>query len=287
MARKNIFQLVDESYDIQNEIIKISTLFELEYYFNMEDGDYTFKSLVEEELFYDWKFRGTCVTVKEYLERAQADISPHTVRWNSLPEKIIINYLEVLENFILLLNNNAEYLSEEYGCTCYSTFNSVFIDLINTLEKKLGLTTRTMDGRVLLYPENATLEKAIESCEDEDVQWEMIRYVREKLGLSEKRKVLTELGNHIEPILKSRALQKAGYNQLESDVGFMLNNFHVRHNNKVGAKAQDYIVSLNDTQLEEWYDKLYNAILAVIIINDHIPTQQNVANLKKTYTWRS
>lgn len=286
MARKNIFQLVDESYDIQNEIIKISTLFELEYYFNMEDGDYTFKSLVEEELFYDWKFRGTCVTVKEYLERAQADISPHTVRWNSLPEKIIINYLEVLENFILLLNNNAEYLSEEYGCTCYSTFNSVFIDLINTLEKKLGLTTRTMDDRVLLYPENATLEKAIESCDDEAVQWEMIRYVREKLGLSEKRKVLTELGNHIEPILKSRALQKAGYNQLESDVGFMLNSFHVRHNNKVGAKAQDYIVSLNNAQLEEWYDKLYNAILAVIIINDHIPTQTGIESLKNAYNWR-
>lgn len=287
MARKNIFQLVDESYDIQNEIMKICTLFESEYYFCMEYENYTFESLVAEELFYDWKHRGTCVTVTEYLKRAQAEITSNTLRWTDIPEETIINYLEVLENFIALLNNKMEYLSEEYGCTCYSTFNSVFIDLINTLEKKLGLTTRTMDGRVLLYPENATLEKAIESCEDEDVQWEMIRYVREKLGLSEKRKVLTELGNHIEPILKSRALQKAGYNQLESDVGFMLNSFHVRHNNKVGAKAQDYIVSLNDTQLEEWYDKLYNAILAVIIINDHIPTQTGIESLKKTYNWRS
>ena len=74
---------------------------------------------------------------------------------------------------------------------------------------------------------------------------------------------------------------------MESDVGFMLNNFHVRHNNKNGAKAQDYIVSLNDTQLEEWYDKLYNAILAVIIINDHIPTQTGIESLKKTYNWRA
>jgi hypothetical protein len=253
----------------------------------MDGDDYTFRSLVEEELFYDWKHRGTCVTVTEYLERAQAEIPSLGLTWHAIPEETIINYLEVLENFFVLLNSKAEYLGEEYGCTCYSTFNSVFIDLINTLEKKLGLTTRTMGDRVLLYPENATLEKAIESCEDEDVQWEMIRYVREKLGLSEKRKVLTELGNHIEPILKSRALQNAGYKQLESDVGFMLNNFHVRHNNKNGAKAQDYIVSLNDTQLEEWYDKLYNAILAVIIINDHIPTQTGIESLKKTYNWRS
>ena len=121
---------------------------------------------------------------------------------------------------------------------------------------------------------------------DENVQWEMIRYVRDTLGVAEKRKILVSLGSYIEPILKSRLLQNAGYRQLESDVGFMLNNFYVRHNNKEGAKAQDYIVALNDKQLEEWYDKIFNAILSVIIRCEHISTQREVAYQKSAHNWR-
>ena len=101
------------------------------------------------------------------------------------------------------------------------------------------------------------------------------------------RNILTTLGSYIEPILKSRVLQSAGYKQLESDVGFMLNCFHVRHNNKIGPKAQEYIVALTDKQLEKWYDDLYNAILSVIIINDHIPVQTELASLKTSYKWKT
>ena len=67
----------------------------------------------------------------------------------------------------------------------------------------------------------------------------------------------------------------------------MLNCFHVRHNNKDGAKAQDYIVTLSEKELEEWYDKLYNAIISVIIINDHISAQTELATLKTSYNWKT
>ena len=165
----------------------------------------------------------------------------------------------------------------------------IFENIISFLEKLNYELFEMENGRIIIVEKNPATTQAVEIVEDAPTSLALIEYNHYALkgNLDEKRRILNALGSYIEPILRSRALQKAGYNQLESDVGFMLNSFHVRHNNKVGAKAQDYIVSLNDTQLEEWYDKLYNAILAVIIINDHIPTQTGIESLKKTYNWRS
>lgn len=166
---------------------------------------------------------------------------------------------------------------------------TIITNIISFIEK-LNYELRDIEpDRHIIVEKNPATTQAVEIVEDTPTSLALIEYNHYALkgDLDEKRRILTALGSYIEPILKSRALQNAGYKQLESDVGFMLNNFHVRHNNKNGAKAQDYIVSLNGTQLEEWYDKLYNAILAVIIINDHIPTQTGIESLKKTYNWRS
>lgn len=282
MGRKNIFQLLEENYDIQEEIQKINRLFNDEKYFIDEMVEYSFKVLLKDYLFDGWKYRGTCITIEEYLKRVNADIS---YGWGKPTEEKIINFLEVMENFVKLYRDNLSRLML-YGIDCCEGFETVFLDLIATTEKNMGLTSRECGDKIIIYPQNAPLEQAVVLCDDEDVQWDLIRYARGDIDFSEKRKILASLGLYIEPILKSRVLQNAGYKQLESDIGFMLNCFHVRHNNKEGAKAQDYIIALTDDQLEEWYDKLYNGILSVIIINDHIAVQTELALLKTNYNWR-
>ena len=155
---------------------------------------------------------------------------------------------------------------------------------------KLNYELKVIDeGQVIIVEKNPATTQAVGIVNDDTTAIDLIKYNHYSMkgNLAEKRRILTALGSYIEPILKSRALQNAGYKQLESDVGFMLNNFHVRHNNKEGAKTQDYIVGLNKKQLEEWYDKIYNAILSVIIINEYIPTQNNIAELKSKYNWRT
>ena len=107
-----------------------------------------------------------------------------------------------------------------------------------------------------------------------------------KGDLEGKRKSLLAIADYIEPILKSRKLQDNGYKQLESDVGFLLNCFHIRHNNKTGSKAQDYITSIDDEQLEEWYDNAYNTMLSVIIISEEIGVSAELTGLKQTYNWK-
>lgn len=264
MARKNIFQLVEESYDIQTEVKKIGRLFASENYFELGFQYSTLKKLVEEYLFSDWKYRGTCISVEEYLTRAKADI-PHT---GKAKEEQIINFLEVMENFIKLYFDNGEYLLGKYNIHYYPDFNAVFCHLINTLEKYMGLTAREYKDRVIIYPKNAPLEKVIDLCEEEDVQWELIRYVREDLSLNEKRKSLAYLATNLY-IEEDQEEKNEHIKELVKKAGNILNNLHIRHNNKTGKWENTALKGLDETDAVALCDMVYNEMLTIILLRDH------------------
>ena len=278
MARKTLYERLGSlGVDVHTEYAALIMLFKLErgityshrYHTLIEYiNDYYFRKLPSQ-------FRAPYLSVEEMMDALE-----------------IRDESESLDDLFLLSELLIALLPHEHIAQHSGVLHQALTITTNILAftEKLNYELHEIEnGRQIIVAKNPATTQAVEIVEDSATSIALIEYNHYALkgDLEEKRRILTSLGSYIEPILRSRALQKAGYNQLESDVGFMLNSFHVRHNNKVGAKAQDYIVSLNDTQLEEWYDKLYNAILAVIIINDHIPTQTGIESMKKTYNWRS
>ena len=148
MARKNIFELVEENYDIQSEIRKIEKLFSTGRYFGGGYTSYSFETIIKNYLFSDWKYRGTCISIEEYFYRANAELPNE----KKVTEEVIINNLEVMENFVKLYFDNCKRLLSEYGIKYYTKFDSIFCNLVNTLEKKMGLTKREYKDRVIVYP---------------------------------------------------------------------------------------------------------------------------------------
>lgn len=276
MARKNIFQLVEESYNIQSEIRKINRLFNREEYFEEGYSNYTLQQLLEDYLFSDWKYRGTCLTTDEYFERANAMIS--TTRDTN--EDWIINHLEVLENFVKLYFDNSNKLNCEYGIRYYPEFNSVFRNLINTLEKRMGLTTRTYKDRIIIYPNHAPLEKVVDLCEDEDVQWELIRYVREDLSLAEKRKTLAYLATNLY-IEDDKTEQDEHIKELIKKAGNILNNLHIRHNNKTGKWENQALKDLDDADASALCDMVYNEMLTIVLLREHKEYEKTFTEFNK------
>ncbi len=265
MSRKNIFQLIEETYNIQFEIRKINTLFENEKYFGTGLLEYSLKELVSEYLFDNWKYRSTCITVDEYIERTNAKIFPALI---DNKEEVIINFLELLENFLKLYNDNAQKLYDEESIIYYRKFGSVFYGLINTLEKRMGLTTREYKDRVVIYPKNAPLEKAIDLCEDEDVQWELIRYVREDLSLTEKRKSLAYLATNLY-IEEDSSEKDEHIKSLVSKAGNILNNLHIRHNNKTGKWKNETLKDVDEEDAIALCDMVYNEMLTIVLLREH------------------
>lgn len=283
MPRKNIFQLVEENYDIYNEVNKIEYLFKNKHYFYSEDSDFSFKEIVSDCLLHSWKYSGTCIDVDEFFERVNADIDEidlleerDSLEEKDLSEEIIINYLEAIENFLKLFYEKKDELLIRYDLKSYCDFPEMFCKIINELERKMGLTKCEYKDRVILYKNNAPLEKVVELCEDEDVQWELIRYVREDLSLSEKRKTLAYLATnlYIEEDSKEndehiKALIKKAVN--------ILNNLHIRHNNKTGKWKNEALKDLKKTDAISLCDMVYNEMLTIVLLREH-------KEYEKTYT---
>lgn len=272
MPRKNIFQLVEESYEIQSEIKKINKLFAKEDYFEAEYSSYSLQELVTEFLFSDWKYRRTCLSVNEFFCRANAVV----LNSGRVREDVIINNLEIMENFIKLYFDNSDDLLEQQGIKYYSEFNSVFCELINTLEKHMGLTTREYKDRIVIYPKYAPLEKVIDLCDDEDVQWELIRYVREDLSLTEKRKSLAYFATNLYIEVDSNE-QDEHIKALIKKAGKILNNLHIRHNNKTGKWENKALENLDENDAITLCDMVYNEMLTIVLLREH-------KEYEKTYT---
>lgn len=276
MARKNIFQLVEENYDIQSEIRKINNLFSEDDYFSVGVVSYTFEDFLNEYLFSEWKYRGTCISIEEFFTRANASIPIH----GRIKEDQIINNLEVMENFIKLYFDNSDSLLSQHGIKYYGDLVSVFCDLINTLEKRMGLTTRQYKDRVIIYPKNAPLEKVVDLCEDEDVQWELIRYVREDLSLAEKRKSLAYLATNLY-IEEDKTETDEHIKELIKKAGNILNNLHIRHNNKTGKWENAALKDLDEADAISLCDMVYNEMLTIVLLREHKDYEKTYAEFNK------
>lgn len=276
MARKNIFQLVEENYDIQDEIRKINKLFNEEEYFVAGYSHYTLKTLVENYLYDDWKFRKTCITIEEYFTRAGASVSKRVEN----DESTIINNLEVMENFIKLYWDNGDELCKKHNIKYYTSFSSVFCELINTLEKKMGLTTREYKDKVILYPKNAPLEKVVDLCSDEDVQWELIRYVREDLSLAEKRKSLAYLATNLYIEEDSKEHDEHIKSLLKKSCN-VLNNLHIRHNNKNGKWENKALENISEKDAILLCDMVYNEMLTIVLLREHKEYEKTHAEFRR------
>ena len=73
MARKNIFEILEEKYDIEEEIRKISNLFNNMKFMktnslNFQSELYTIEKLVD-DVFSHWKQRGSCLNCAEMREK--------------------------------------------------------------------------------------------------------------------------------------------------------------------------------------------------------------------------
>lgn len=276
--RKNFYQLLAQrTFDARKEFSTLWTLFCLEKcYFTGFGSGYTMSYWVDQKLFRDLPFRGSFTTLKSMMdefgiqERSYVDI-----------DKLFL-FCELLIAVLPTRNvSYDQYLSKQR--------QTIFENIAYILEQTNHEVRTDPNGNSIIVEKNKTATLASQLVEDEVLAFELIEYnhFAIKGDLESKKKLLFSIAAYIEPILRSKVLQNNGYKQLESDAGFLFNNFHIRHNNKVGPKAQDYITTIKDSDLEEWYDKAYEVALSVIIINDYLTIKQDIADIKTKYTWRS
>ncbi|MDR1448342.1 MAG: hypothetical protein LBI63_05250 [Candidatus Ancillula sp.] len=113
---------------------------------------------------------------------------------------------------------------------------------------------------------------SIVAQDNTDLALKLLEYNHFSNGIDDKRDILKLMAISIETIIKSN---KQLNGQLKTDYGYLANDFlDIRHPQKVSHFA--------DTQLEEWYDRLYGIIIAIIIDVDYKVIHKEIERVKKS-----
>ena len=272
--RRNFYDLLSQrEFKINREYETLWRLFCVELCYYAHPNAYSLSQWIEKEHFRTLSFRGSFTSLSSMME--ELGIRPRYT-----------TDIDVLLLFCELIYAVIPW-DEPFSTPTLRQVETIAHNINYILEQSNHEFRTDSEGRNIIVEKNKAATLAAELVDDETVAFELIEYNHFALkgDLAGKRKLLVSIAAYIEPILRDHTLQKNGYKQLESDAGFLFNNFHIRHNNKVGNTAKEYITSINDNELEEWYDKAYEVALSVIIINDYLSINQEISNIKTTYSW--
>ena len=279
--RRTFFDILDSTnFDFRKEYAKLKELFYEEA--SVPYGGYLtpLADYIERTYFRELEIRRGCTDLDDFA--CKANVS----KYHSCTD---LDSLYVFCEFLYAVLPE-EQIKKQRSQFLTNQVNTIKGNIKHILEKtnhELKMSPKYNNNYIIVEKNKATT-LAAEIVEDIETAYDLIEYNHYALkgDLETKKKILAALGTYIEPILTSKVLSANSYGSLESNVGFMLNNFHIRHNNKEGKKANDYIASISDNDLEVLYDKTYSAILAVIIIYDHISASKEIKTLKDTYTFK-
>lgn len=276
MARKNIFEILEEKYDIEEEIRKISNLFNNMKFMktnslNFQSELYTIEKLVD-DVFSHWKQRGSCLNCAEMREKLHL-----TQTFSDFDN--IINTLEYYSNILYIVEYKIDKLVNLplRGCAEYRMLLENIDILIDHLH--YGKLIFDEDEKVILVPKDPAAT-AVAEISSKDIAFAILKYHHASLKgqIEEKRKLLLSIANEYEPLLNKPI---AGFKEYFDKATNMLNNMNIRHNNKSGKNKKELVAQMSDEELESWYDELYQLLLFCVLIKDNKERKDKVDKLLK------
>lgn len=157
MSRENIYQLVEKNYSIVKEAQKIHEILTHDDFFcyMRQSNDqrvtltkYRFFEFADKVLFEFLQDRGTCLTLWEFMARADAilEFGDH----GNVSEYRIKNYLEIVENLLNIYFYHFKYFKKKRNFEInYTTYDKVTF-LMSTLELHLRLRKKVKRDKVIL-----------------------------------------------------------------------------------------------------------------------------------------
>ena len=272
--RRSIFDILAETYNQRDEVERIikSIGNEKTLYFNYKSM--TILSFVDENCFPDWKQRGHCLDLVDFMK---------TVGFSELKDKATTDVNAFLTLIELLYN--IWYLSrlafDDHELKWQGNYFHVQQVMDDNLEKynhKAYYVEQTEQVFVIEDKENVT---AVAEIINQDLALDVIKYNHRILqgDIDTKKAILLRLGSELEP--KRKQLHKLD-SKLEDNVFFALNNLNLRHNNrsKKDKNYKEYVAKMRKDRLEKWYDEVYQMMLLAFLLIDNVDRNNKFDDLK-------
>ena len=286
MARKNIFEILEEKWNIIDEVKRIYNLLN-EYCINIRYlGKKTVIEFVNEYCFYEWKNRGSYLNISDMADELEIELDE-----NDIPDSLtiieILKYLEFAENLIMLCDikifeDNTKNDRDLYEYTYYQEYSALKENINIVLEHLNYCSKKFEDDEKVILVEKSTPAIAVAEIMDKDTGYKVLEYNHFLLegDIDRKKEILLQLGNKYEAI-KNKI--KESNNKLYDNINFMLNNMNIRHNNKKGKNKKEYVSKMRKSTLEKWYDETYQMLLLAFLLDEQIKRNVKIKNLKEKF----
>lgn len=271
----HIFDIIKQNYDIKEEFLEIRNLFN-KIKLNYCGFLYTIEELADKN-FSKWKGRNTMINCSKYKNKLEQYILKcYSTKKNGIniidynkPEIIII-YLEYYINISHFVNS----------LRLFNLFISnpndfqIMSENIKILLEHLNYQKINDNDNILLIPKNPEAIAVAEQTKNIEIANAILKYNHYSLkgNLEDKRNLLISIANEYNGFLHSKL---AGFNKELDMAIFLINNCHIRHNNKSGNEEKKLIANLKNEDLEKLYDDTYQLILFCILAKTNVERMKN------------
>lgn len=273
--RKNIFQMLEEQFDLHREIERIDTIFNSNLFIKNRYTEYSAEELMDTYVFSNWKQRNRCIDTSDM--KNSLGINNIRLKKDLTINELII-YLEYVENILNLAWN---YMINTEGVNIYTEFNMLRENLDDLLDRINHEKYIFDDEEMVLISEKNAEATAVVEIVDTKTSLKVIKYNHYLLkgDIQAKKDIILELAAKLEP--KRKQLDKLD-NKLSSNLFYMLNNLNLRHNNvdKTSKSYKDAVAKMKKATLENWYDETYQLELLAFLLLDNVKRSKKVDELK-------
>ena len=272
--RKSIFDIVSGSYNQKDEINRMTNILGKEKTLYYKYQNLSILSFVDENCFRDWKQRGHCVDLVDFMKTVGfSELKANAV----LDTDSFLTLIELIYNIWYLSNMAFDNLEVKWQGNYYH-LQEMMNDNLERYNHKAYYNEDTEQVLVIEDKEEVT---AVAEIINQDLALDVIKYNHRTLqgDIDTKKAILLKLGSELEP--KRKQLHNLD-SKLEDNLFFALNNLNLRHNNrsKKDKNYKEYVAKMRKDRLEKWSDEVYQMMLLAFLLIDNVDRNSKFDDLK-------
>lgn len=249
-------------------------IIELELYLNVPAfiGYSSMLYYVQDCHFKTWEYRKRYLTIHELL--TDLEINKEAM-YNFINLNKLLLYIEFIYNMYMLSVYDSLFIADR------ETIDLLENNLSDLLED-LNYEIEQVDNKYIIVEKNP-LTTAVAEFKSK-VTSQVIEYRRfaMKGNIEAKKSILKVLADEIEPLRVK--FKGTTYSSIIDDTFYLLNNLNIRHNNLEGKNKLEYVSNMSNEELEKWYDKIYDMILGIFVLEKYLNEKEEITKLKENLT---
>ena len=229
-----------------------------------------------QSLFLKWNLRGSFTTLEEMVTSLRITEKDFE---DDINEDRVLDYIQFIINAVIFVEGEVRTGEYRLYRATDAIFNAIK-DNCQYLLGKLGAEFRQEGTELYIVYKNDIASAVIMNNPDIEISITEYLKVDNRGDLVRKGEILCTLAKKLETV--ESKLKGTEFKQLCTDTTRLLNNIGARHalNPKDSIEAQ--YLDMSAEELETWYDKTYQMLLACFAVLPYINFKKTIADMRKT-----